>query len=126
MGSWAVPKSQQVSDSDFGGSVTIWTATINGHATTMAGACNKNGNYYALRASKLAAGPVWRRKIGNSSEKGPGQCDAAAVTDGPHLYLASNGTTIQGKTYQGSVRKAYSLPSHAGTKTRPLTTVAGA
>jgi outer membrane protein assembly factor BamB len=105
MGSWAVPKSQQVSDSDFGGSVTIWTATINGHATTMAGACNKNGNYYALRASDLAAGPVWHRKIGNSSEKGPGQCDAAAVSDGSHLFLAGNGTNIHGKTYQGSVRK---------------------
>jgi outer membrane protein assembly factor BamB len=85
--------------------VTIWTATINGHPTTMAGACNKNGNYYALRASKLGAGPVWQRKIGNSSEKGPGQCDAAALWDGSHLYLPGNGTTINGKAFEGSVRK---------------------
>jgi outer membrane protein assembly factor BamB len=105
MSSWEVPKSQQVSDSDFGGSVTIWSATVNGHTTTMAGACNKNGYYYALRASNLAAGPVWERKIGNSSTKGPGECNAAAVTDGSHLYLASNGTTINGKAYEGSVRK---------------------
>jgi outer membrane protein assembly factor BamB len=105
LGVWTVPKSQQVSDSDFGGSPTIWTAKVNGHATTMAGACNKNGTYYALRASKLAAGPVWQRKIGNSSTKGPGQCDAAALTDGSHLYLASNGTTINGKAFEGSVRK---------------------
>lgn len=105
MGSWAVPKSQQVTDSDFGGSVTIWSANVNGTATTMAGACNKNGNYYALKASNLAAGPVWQRQIGNSSTKGPGECDAAAVSDGSHLYLASNGTTINGKAYEGSVRK---------------------
>jgi outer membrane protein assembly factor BamB len=105
LGSWAVPKSQQVSDSDFGGSVTIWTAKLNGHATAMAGACNKNGNYYALRAAKLAAGPAWQRKIGNSSEKGPGQCDAAALWDGSHLYLPGNGTTINGKAFEGSVRK---------------------
>jgi outer membrane protein assembly factor BamB len=105
MGSWEVPKSQQVNDSDFGGSATIWPAKINGQATTMAGACNKNGFYYALRASSLAAGPVWERKLGNSATKGPGQCNAAAITDGSHLYLASNGTTINGKAYEGSVRK---------------------
>jgi outer membrane protein assembly factor BamB len=105
LGVWAVPKSQQVSDSDFGGSVTSWNATINGHATTMAGACNKNGMYYALRASNLAAGPVWQRKIGNAYLKGPGQCDGAAVYDGSHLYLPSNSTTINGKAYEGSVRK---------------------
>jgi outer membrane protein assembly factor BamB len=105
LGAWAVPASQQESDSDFGGSPTIWTATINGKATTMAGACNKNGVYYALRASNLGAGPVWQRRIGNPSEQGPGQCDAAAVFDGSHLYLASNGTTISGKTFEGSVRK---------------------
>jgi outer membrane protein assembly factor BamB len=104
LGAWAVPASQQESDSDFGGSPTIWTATINGKATTMAGACNKNGIYYALRASNLGAGPVWQRRIGNPSEKGPGQCDAAAVSDGSHLYLASNGTTINGKAFEGSVR----------------------
>jgi outer membrane protein assembly factor BamB len=104
LGAWAVPASQQESDSDFGGSPTIWTATINGKATTMAGACNKNGIYYALRASNLGAGPVWQRRIGNPSEKGPGQCDAAALYDGSHLYLASNGTTINGKAFEGSVR----------------------
>jgi polyvinyl alcohol dehydrogenase (cytochrome) len=105
LGAWTVPKGQQVPDSDFGGSPTIWTAKIKGHATTMVGACNKNGIYYALQASNLGAGPVWERKIGNSSTKGPGECDAAAVWDGSHLYLSSDGTTINGKAYEGSVRK---------------------
>ena len=71
----------------------------------MVGACNKNGIYYALRASNLAAGPVWQRKIGNAYPHGPGECDAAAVFDGSHLYLPSNGTKINGKAYEGSVRK---------------------
>jgi polyvinyl alcohol dehydrogenase (cytochrome) len=105
LASWTVPKSQQVSDSDFGGSPTIWTATIHGNATTIVGACNKNGTYYALRGSNLAAGPVWQRNIGNPDTKGPGQCDAAALSDGSHLYLPSNGTIINGKAYEGSVRK---------------------
>lgn len=105
LGSWTVPKAQQVTDSDFGGSPTIWTATINGHATTMVGACNKNGIYYALRASNLAAGPIWQQQIGNPYPEGPGQCDAAALSDGSNLYLASNGTSINGTAYEGSVRK---------------------
>ncbi len=66
---------------------------------------HKNGNYYALKACNLAAGPVWQRQIGNSSTKGPGECNAADVSDGSHMYLASNGTTINGKVYEGSVRK---------------------
>ena len=36
---------------------------------------------------------------------GPGQCDAAPTVDGTHLYLASNGTTISGTAYDGSVRE---------------------
>ncbi len=105
MGSWEVPKAQQVNDSDFGGSVSLWSAKVNGQTTTMAGACNKNGYFYALRASNLGAGPVWERQLGNPSTKGPGQCNAAGITDGSHLYVASDGTTINGKAYEGSVRK---------------------
>ena len=59
-GSWMVPKSQKVSDSDFGGSPTLFTATIGGVATPMVGACNKNGIYYAWQEDDLAAGPDWR------------------------------------------------------------------
>jgi outer membrane protein assembly factor BamB len=71
----------------------------------MVGACNKNGTYYALQASNLAAGPVWSDNIGNPDTQGPGQCDAAAVFDGRRVYLASNGTTIDGTAYDGSVRE---------------------
>jgi outer membrane protein assembly factor BamB len=103
-GSWQVPGSQRTSDSDFGASPGIWTAMINTTPTELVGACNKNGIFYALKAGSLAAGPVWQLRIGNTSAQGPGQCDAAPLFDGSTLYLASNGTTINGTACNGSVR----------------------
>jgi hypothetical protein len=98
---WTVPSAQQVPDSDFGASPGIWTAS----GTEMIGACNKNGTFYALQAGNLAGGPVWQDQIGNPETVGPGQCDAAPVFDGSSLYLGSNGTTIDGTAYDGSIRK---------------------
>ncbi len=102
---WSVPVAQRITDSDFGGSPGVWTANIGGVSTKMIGACNKNGTFYAFKLSSLAAGPVWTLQIGNSDTVGPGQCDAAPIFDGTHLYLASNGTTINGTAYDGSVRQ---------------------
>ena len=102
---WTVPAAKHGADSDFGASPVIWKTTINGTATKLVGACNKNGSFYALRTSNLAAGPVWSDSIANPDPPGPGQCVAAAVSDGSSLYLASNGTTINGTAYQGSVRR---------------------
>ncbi len=104
-GIWTVPPANHGADSDFGGSPVIWTATIGGVATRLVGACNKNGVFYALPTSNVAAGPVWGDTIGNPGPQGPGQCVAAAISDGSSLYLASNGTTIGATAYQGSVRR---------------------
>jgi len=104
-GIWTVPKASRVPDSDFGASPGLWTATISGAPTAMVGACNKNGNFYAIRASDVPAGPVWTAPIGDPYGSGHGQCDAAPLFDGTHLYLASNGTTINGTFYAGSVRE---------------------
>jgi outer membrane protein assembly factor BamB len=100
-GSWQVPAAQKVFDSDFGASPGIWTAS----GTEMIGACNKNGIFYAFHADMLDGGPVWQDQIGNPVTVGPGQCDAAPVFDGSSLYLGSNGTTINGTAYDGSIRK---------------------
>jgi polyvinyl alcohol dehydrogenase (cytochrome) len=102
---WTVPLSDRVFDSDFGASPGLWTASIGGVPTEMIGACNKNGIFYALQASNMSAGPVWSLQIGNPVTTGPGQCDAAPIFDGSHLYLPSNGTTINGTAYDGSVRE---------------------
>lgn len=104
-GAWTVPAGDLGADSDFGASPTIWPATVNGTATHLVGACNKNGTFYALRTSNLAAGPVWSIVIGSFPGKGRGSCIAAADFDGSHLYLASNATTINGTPYKGSVRQ---------------------
>ena len=97
---WRVPSNQLVDDSDFGGSPGIWTAFIGGVKTTLVGASNKNGTFYAFKTSALPAGPVWQRAIA----KGGGNV-AAPVFDGTHLFLAATRTTIGGVRYEGSVRK---------------------
>ena len=102
---WTVPVAQRDADGDFGGSPGLWTATTAGTATKMVGACNKNGVFYALRVASPSSGPVWSKQIGNPDSVGPGQCDAAPIFDGTHLYLAGNGTTINGTAYDGSVRE---------------------
>jgi polyvinyl alcohol dehydrogenase (cytochrome) len=105
---WQLPPSQRVKDSDFGGSPTLFTATLAGVPTPMVGACNKNGVYYAFRQSNLHAGPVWQQKVGTAYSPPNGvhtQCDAAAVWDGKHLFIAGNQTTINGVTHTGSIRE---------------------
>jgi len=102
---WQVPPSERSHDSDFGGSPTLFTATLAGQATAMIGACNKNGIYYALRRNDIAAGPVWQFQVGAPyTQTYFGQCDAAAVWDGSHLFIGGDKTTIKGVSYQGSVR----------------------
>ena len=102
---WTVPESEQIPDSDFGGSPTIFQANLGGTVTPMVGACNKNGVYYALRLDSLAAGPVWTFQAGNPEDAGTGQCIAAAIWDGSRLFVASNGTTIGDVPFGGSIRE---------------------
>jgi polyvinyl alcohol dehydrogenase (cytochrome) len=100
---WAIPLTQRINDSDFGGSPTLFTATVSGKFVAMVGACNKNGVYYALRQSNLSAGPVWQNQVG-SPNLGSAQCDGAAVWDGSHLFVPTNQTTINGTTFAGSIK----------------------
>ena len=100
-----VPKSQKVSDSDFGGSPTLFTATIGGAATPMVGACNKNGIYYAWQEDDLAGGPVWQDHVGVAYANTNSECDAAAIWTGSGLYIAGNGATIGGTTYPGELQQ---------------------
>ena len=105
-GSWQL-KLPQASDLDFGSSPTLFDGTVNGVSTTLVGACNKNGRYYALRRDSLGRGPVWSRRVGAAAHTGQGMCLASAVWDAQAsaLYLAGNTTSINGHTYDGSVRE---------------------
>jgi outer membrane protein assembly factor BamB len=106
-GHWTVPASQQIFDSDFGGSATYWTADLNGVQTPMVGASNKNGNYFALQANDLAAGPVWTDPIGSAPKVSIGTEQLTAVIwdqSSNVLFLSGNNTTIHGTSYNGSVQ----------------------
>jgi outer membrane protein assembly factor BamB len=89
-------------DSDFGSSPTLFGA---GTPPADVGACNKNGNYYALAANPLSA-PVWADPLG-AAARGLSICIASGVWRGQTgaLYVAANGTSIGGTPYGGSVRQ---------------------
>ena len=104
LGGWQVPFSERQLDDDFGASPTIFTADINGAQTTMVGACNKNGLYYAFEEDDVSAGPVWAHRM-TPSIPGGAECDGAAVWNGTELIEGSGGpTTINGTQYGGSVQ----------------------
>ncbi len=104
---FTVPLNEQTNDSDWGGSPTLFTATVGGVATPMVGGCNKDGHYYGLRQSDLTM--VWDYVMGTPSQAGGAQqCDAAAIWDGTHLIAGGGSpTTINGTTYPGSVQSLY-------------------
>jgi len=105
VGSWQVPPSQQISDSDFGATPTLFTSTQQGVTQDMVGAVNKNGIYYALQRDNLAAGPVWQDQIavgGANAAGGQGSISPGAW-DGTTLYVAGGRTTINGVSCAGSV-----------------------
>ena len=95
---WTIP-GLNGTDKDFGASPTLFSGTIGGTVTSLVGACNKNGKFYALRANNLAAGPVWNRRVGGA------MCFPSAVYDGSRLFVSGDTTTIAGTTYRGSVRE---------------------
>ena len=103
---WAVPPAQLGEDDDFGGSPGLWTAFIGGVRTAMVGACNKNGTFYAFKTSAISAGPVWQR----TTSRG-GECDAAPLFDGTHLFLAGVITTIKGVKYDFLVARSTRGPA---------------
>jgi outer membrane protein assembly factor BamB len=112
---WQVPGAAgHGHDWDFGSSPTLFGST---GAPAEVGACNKNGNYYALAAKPLGSTPRWADMIGAAATGGPapglraatvGECIASAIWDAPAgtLYLSGNTTTIGGTRYAGSIRQA--------------------
>jgi polyvinyl alcohol dehydrogenase (cytochrome) len=109
LGVWQLPLAEQPSDdSDFGASVSLFSAVLPGTTkpTAMVGACNKNGIYYALKQNELAAGPVWQTRIAvvNIRDDGMGSaCLSSTVVNGTDLYVAGTATTIGGTSYPGSI-----------------------
>ena len=105
---WQIPADQQIGDSDFIATPTLFTATISGQARSLVGAANKNGTFYALNRSNLAGGPVWQQQIASTDGSCP-QCSGAggsiapAAFDGTTLFVAGGATTVKGQSCGGSL-----------------------
>ena len=90
-------------DWDFGSSPTLFGS---GSPPPGVGACNKNGNYYALTANPLGSTPLWTDVIGAPAH-GDNSCLASSIWNGQAgaLYIGGDPTTIGGISYGGSVRQ---------------------
>jgi polyvinyl alcohol dehydrogenase (cytochrome) len=100
---WQVPASEQIWDSDFGSTPTLFD--LPGRKRLL-GITNKNGFYYVFDRGHLAAGPVWRRQVargGSCPFCGEGSI-AASAWDGRQLYVAGGKTEIAGGSCKGSLR----------------------
>jgi outer membrane protein assembly factor BamB len=89
-------------DWDFGSSPTLFT----GSSSPLVGACNKDGDYYALTANPLGSSPAWTDTVGAPySFSAAGWCIASAVWNKQtgSLYIGGNATTVGGTSFGGSI-----------------------
>jgi hypothetical protein len=92
IGSWQVPAADQIADSDFGSTATLFKEG----KKQMVGIVNKNGVYYAFQRGDLGAGPVWTVRVSNDKSVQP---LGVASYDGSDLYVTGGTTTpTQGTT----------------------------
>jgi outer membrane protein assembly factor BamB len=107
MGLWQVPASALPNtDSDFGATPTLFSATINGLQRDLIGAANKNGVYYVLDRTNLGAGPIWQQIISGSGfdpTKGEGSISPSAF-DGSSLYVGGGTISMNGVLCGGTLR----------------------
>ncbi|MDB5059884.1 MAG: hypothetical protein JWO59_3356, partial [Chloroflexi bacterium] len=103
LGSWTIPASQTVYDSDWGTSPVLFA---DGSGKKLVAATNKNGILYAFDRSNVSAGPIWQRQIsrgGGYPVAGDGSVSSGAFSNGM-LYYAGGNTNINGANFQGGVR----------------------
>ncbi len=102
-GAWQIPLRQAGTDSDWGGTPTLFT---DAHGRKLVAATNKNGFTYAFDLAHIGAGPIWERQIsfaGTCPVCGEGSVSSGAFGNGT-LYMAGGHTIINGVGYPGSVR----------------------
>lgn len=105
-GFWQLPPLQQVNDSDFGSTSTLFEATIDGVVHPMIGLVNKNGYYSALDRANLNAGPLWQAHLSQWIDHGHVGKDSisSSAWDGNVLYAGGAQTHIRGTLCPGSLR----------------------
>lgn len=104
IGSWQVPAPEQIFDSDFGSTPTLFQAKIGGIVQLLVGIENKNGIYYALARGNLSNGPVWQANIAVSQSGGRGIFSPSAW-DNTTLYVAGGYANISGTLCDGTNKK---------------------
>lgn len=92
---WTIPADQQIVDGDFGSTPTLFQSSS---GTPLVGALDKNGYFYVLNASDLAAGALWRDEV------------ATPYTG----YSVGSGAFGQGMVYVASVQDDYEGVSSPG------------
>jgi polyvinyl alcohol dehydrogenase (cytochrome) len=104
LSSWTTPSSsQQAGDPDFGGTPTLFTATIGGQVKQLVGAVNKDAIFYAWDRSNISAGPIWQTTVGTASGDPAKGSIISASFDGTKLYVGGGVTTVNGVSCQGNV-----------------------
>lgn len=121
---WQLPPSDWVNDADFGATPTLFDVNGVGYI----GELNKNGIYYVLNRSNLAAGPVWEQVMSGNSQQVVGDNVSSSCYNNGVIYAGSAGGTINGVTYGGSVRAFDAATGHmlwsattAGAMVAPVT-----
>lgn len=99
VGSWQIPKKEQIADGDFGASPMLFQATIKGVVHQMVGLPNKSGIYYAFDQSNISAGPLWKVRLATS----PGPSSASSAWDGQYIYIAAGPITPNSTTCPGTL-----------------------
>jgi outer membrane protein assembly factor BamB len=120
--SWQVPDAQAAGGTNgFASTPILFPAPIGHRVHQLVGVANRNGVYYALDHSNLAAGPVWQRTIAVGGRTAlqyvPGTASgqgsvAPSSWDGIRLYVAGGQTTIRGGSCKGSVRALSPVDGH--------------
>jgi len=100
---WQVPASQRCTDCDFGSSPTLFGSL---GTPPDVGACNKNGNYYALADNPLGTTPRWTATVSQPANGDFMSCLASAVWDGHtgQLYVGGN-APLGSITFAGTVQE---------------------
>jgi outer membrane protein assembly factor BamB len=89
--------SQILFDTDFGASPALF-------GSSLVGACNKNGLFYALHVPSMKV--AWQRRVATSpGNTGAIGCLASSAYDGKFLYVAASATVIGSTAFPGSVRR---------------------
>lgn len=107
VGSWKVPVAQQIVDSDFGSTPTLFNASIGGQNTPLVGIANKNGMYYTFVRGSISNGPIWSVQIATLGGGCGPNCGDGSISpsawNGATLFVAGGQTTIKGVSCKGSL-----------------------